>query len=117
LVRTVPAAVAISEEMSEEFDTDVKETEILARGSYYSVGTVRGTTWKALVLLGAVVFLFGIALELMTRGYIYPIPEYLPTPLGSGLILTVPIAGFLILIVGIALRSSDRADPPIEPIV
>jgi len=104
-------------ELSQEFDTGVEQDEILARGGMYAVGTVPGTTWKALVLIGVIVTLFGLLLELMVRGWFYPIPDYFPTPLGSGLVLAVPVAGILILIAGLAQRSRARRDPPIEPIV
>ena len=55
-------------ELSQEFDTGVEQDEILARGGMYAVGTVPGTTWKALVLIGVIVTLFGLLLELMVRG-------------------------------------------------
>jgi hypothetical protein len=104
-------------QLSEEFDTGVEQDEILARGGMYAVGTVPGTTWKALVVIGAVVAVFGVLLELMVRGWIYPIPDYFPTPLGSGLVLAVPVAGLLILLSGLAVRARARREPPIEPIV
>lgn len=104
-------------ELSEEFDTGVAEDEIVAGAGHYSLGTVPGTTWKALVIIGTVTTLAGIGLELMTRGWIYPIPDYLPTPLGSALVLTVLIAGLLILASGFGARRWGLREPPLEPIV
>ncbi len=109
--------MAIDPELSREFDTGVEQDEILAGGGDYPVATVPGTTWKALVIIGVVVTIAGFVLILMAAGYLYPIPDYYPTPLGSGLFLTVPIAGILILIAGIAAAIHNRRDPPIEPIV
>lgn len=109
--------MALDGELSEEFDTGVEQDEILARGGLYTLGTVPGTTWKALVLIGSVVTLLGIVLELMVRGWIYPIPTYYPTPLGSALVLAVLVAGVIVLLAGIASAARSRRDPPIEPIV
>ncbi|HXW67437.1 MAG TPA: hypothetical protein VEL82_06145 [Thermoplasmata archaeon] len=107
----------MSAELSEEFDADVAQDEILAGGGHYSLGTVPGTTWKALVLIGAVVTIFGLLFELMIHGYVYPLPDYLPTPLGMTLVLAVPVAGLLTLIAGLALAARARREPPLEPIV
>jgi hypothetical protein len=107
----------MSSELSEEFDEGVEQDEILARGGNYAVGTVPGTTWKALVIIGGLVTIAGVVLELMLHGWIAPIPGYVPTPLGSALLLAVPVAGVLILLAGFGLAGRNRRDPPIEPIV
>lgn len=104
-------------DLSREFDTGVAEDEIEAGAGHYSLGTVPGTTWKALVIIGAVTTIGGVVLELMTRGWIYPIADYVPTPLGSALVLTVLVAGFIILVAGLAARRHTSRDPPLEPIV
>jgi membrane protease YdiL (CAAX protease family) len=104
-------------QLSEEFDTGVAEDEIEAGAGHYSLGTVPGTTWKALVIIGSITTLAGIALEFMTRGWFFPVPEYYPTPLGSALVLTVLVAGLLILGAGVGLRGANARDPPLEPIV
>lgn len=104
-------------QLSEEFDMGVAEDEIEAGAGKYSLGTVPGTTWKALVIIGAITTLTGIVLELMTRGWIYAVADYFPTPLGSALVLAVLVAGILILLVGLALRSRSDREPPLEPIV
>ena len=104
-------------ELSEEFDTGVAEDEIVAGGGHYNVGTVPGTTWKALLIIGVLLALFGIVLELMVMGWIYPIPDYLPTPLGSGLALGAFFPGLVIVLAGFLVRSHDQREPPIEPIV
>ncbi len=104
-------------ELSEEFDTGVAEDEILAEGGLYSVGMVPGTTWKALVLIGAITVAFGIDLELMVAGWIYPLPDYLPTPLGSGVPLLVLLSGLAILAAGLVVRGRTRREPPPRPIV
>ncbi len=103
--------------LSQEFDTGVAEDEIEAAAGKYSIGTVPGTTWKALVAIGLVTTLVGVALEAMTYGGFAPLPVYYPTPLGSGLLLAVVVAGLLILAVGAALRRQTIRDPPLEPIV
>ena len=107
----------MSPELSEEFNEGVEQDEILARAGHYSVGTVAGATWKALVIIGALVTVAGIVLELMLHGWLQPIPGYVPSSLGAGLILAVPVAGLLILVAGIGLGAHNRRDPPIEPIV
>ena len=104
-------------ELSEEFDTGVAEDEIEAGAGKYSLGTVPGTTWKALVIIGAITTLSGIVLELMTQGWIYPVADYFPTPLGSALVLTVLVVGILILLAGLVLRRQGAREPPLEPIV
>lgn len=104
-------------ELSEEFDTGVAEDEIVAGAGHYSLGTVPGTTWKALVIIGVITTLAGIVLQFMAKGWIYPVPSYYPTPLGSALFLTVLVAGVLILLVGLGLRSRGIREPPLEPIV
>lgn len=104
-------------ELSEEFDTGVAEDEIVAGAGHYSLGTVPGATWKALVIIGIITALVGLLLELMTHGWPYPIADYFPTPLGSALVLTVLVAGILILAVGLGVRSWGRHEPPLEPIV
>jgi hypothetical protein len=104
-------------QLSEEFDQGVAEDEIEAHAGHYSLGTVPGTTWKALVIIGVVTAVTGALLELMTLGWIYPIPDYLPTPLGSALVLTVLVAGLLILAAGWGVRRHEARDPPLEPIV
>lgn len=104
-------------ELSKEFDTGVAEDEIEAGAGHYSLGTVPGTTWKALVIIGTVTTVAGIVFELMTRGWVYSIPDYLPTPLGSALVLSVLIVGIIILVVGLGLRGRERREPPLEPIV
>ena len=104
-------------QLSEEFDTGVAEDEIEAGAGHYSLGTVPGTTWKALTIIGTVTTLTGIALELMTRGVIFPVPDYLPTPLGSGLVLSVLIVGVLVLAAGLGMRRHGMREPPLEPIV
>jgi len=103
--------------LSEEFDQGVAEDEIVAGAGHYNLGTVPGTTWKALVIIGAITTLWGIVLELMTRGWIYPVADYFPTPLGSGLVLSVLVAGLLILVVGFGVRRRAAREPPLEPIV
>jgi hypothetical protein len=104
-------------QLSEEFDQGVAEDEIVAGAGHYSLGTVPGTTWKALVIIGAVTLAAGILLEFMTRGWAYTVAEYIPTPLGSGLVLSVLVAGFLILIAGLIVRGRAAREPPLEPIV
>jgi len=104
-------------QLSEEFDTGVAEDEIEAGAQHYSLGTVPGTTWKALAIIGIVTTLTGIVLELMTRGLILPMADYFPTPLGSGLVGSVLVAGLLILIVGLGVRRHVAREPPLEPIV
>ncbi len=104
-------------QLSEEFDTGVAEDEIEAGAGHYSLGTVPGTTWEALVLIGTFTTLAGIVLELMNHGWIYPVPEYLPTPLGSALVWAVVVAGLLILGAGLAARRRLSLEPPLEPIV
>ena len=104
-------------QLSEEFDTGVAEDEVVAGAGHYSLGTVPGTTGKALTIIGAVTTLAGIVLELMTRGLIYPVADYLPTPLGSGLVLSVLVVGLLILIAGLGVRRYGTREPPLEPIV
>jgi membrane protease YdiL (CAAX protease family) len=104
-------------QLSDEFDTGVAEDEIVAGAGHYSLGTVPGTTWKALVIIGSITTLAGIALEFMTRGWIYPVADYYPTPLGSGLVLSVLVAGLLSLGVGLGLRRQGAREPPLEPIV
>ncbi|HXY47152.1 MAG TPA: hypothetical protein VEK13_04575 [Thermoplasmata archaeon] len=104
-------------QLSEEFDTGVAEDEIVAGADRYSLGTVPGTTWKALAIIGTVTTLTGIVLELMTRGLIFPVADYLPTPLGSGLVLSVLVAGLLILVAGLGVRRYGAREPPLEPIV
>jgi membrane protease YdiL (CAAX protease family) len=103
--------------LSEEFDTGVAEDEIVARAGHYSLGTVPGTTWKALAIIGSITTLAGIALEFMTRGWIYSVADYYPTPLGSALVLSVLVVGLLILGVGLGLRRHEAREPPLEPIV
>lgn len=104
-------------QLSEEFDTGVAEDEIEAGAGKYSLGTVPGTTWKALVIIGAITTLAGIVLDLMTRGWIYSVTDYFPTPLGSALFLSVLVAGLLILVAGLGLRRHEAREPPLEPIV
>ena len=104
-------------ELSEEFDTGVAQDEILADGGLYNVGTVPGATWKALVIIGVVLAAFGIDLELMVQGWIYPIPDYLPTPIGSGLALIVFVPGLACILAAIAARRREREEPPPRPIV
>ncbi len=104
-------------QLSEEFDTGVAEDEIVAGAGHYSLGTVPGTTWKALVIIGSITTLTGIVLELMTRGWIYPIPNYFPTPIGSALVLSVLLAGIVILFAGVGVRSRGAREAPLEPIV
>jgi len=104
-------------QLSEEFDTGVAEDEIEAGAGHYSLGTVPGTTWKALTIIGAVTTLTGIVLELMTRGLILPVADYLPTPLGSGLVLAVLVTGILVLVAGLSVRRYRIGEPPLEPIV
>lgn len=104
-------------QLSEEFDTGVAEDEIEASRDHYSLGGVPGATWKALVIIGAVTTLAGLLLELMTRGQVYPVPEYFPTPLGSAFALAVLVVGVLILVAGLALRGHGTREPPLEPIV
>ncbi len=106
-----------SDLLSQEFDTGVAEDEIEAGAGKYSLGTVPGTTWKALVAIGAVTTIAGLVFELMTRGWLYPIPDYAPTPLGSAFVLAVIVAGLLILAAGGGLRRHEARDPPLEPIV
>lgn len=103
--------------LSEEFDTGVAEDEIEAGAGKYSLGTVPGTTWKALLIVGSITTLAGVVLELMTRGWFYSLPDYYPTPLGSALVLTVLIAGLLILVAAWGAARSERREPPLEPIV
>jgi hypothetical protein len=104
-------------QLSREFDQGVAEDEIVAGGGHYSIGTVPGTTWKALVIIGAVTIVAGILLEIMTRRYLYPITDYDPTPLGSAFALTVLVLGFLVLVAGLAVRRQAAREPPLEPIV
>ncbi len=104
-------------ELSEEFDTGVEQDEILAGGGLYNVGTVPGTAWKALVIMGSILIVAGVLLDLMTHGWIVPVEDYAPTPLGSALFLAVVIAGIVILVAGLAYRGYGRREPPIEPIV
>jgi len=108
---------SMDRQLSQEFDQGVAEDEIVAGAGHYSLGTVPGTTWKALVIIGAVTTLWGIVLELMTRGWILPVADYFPTPLGSGLVLSVLVAGLLILAVGFGVRRHGAREPPLEPIV
>lgn len=115
LERRLPGAT-YDEELSQEFDQGVAEDEILAEGGLYSIGTVPGTTWKALVLIGSITTVAGVLFQLMIRGWIYPLPDY-PTPLGATLLLAVPIAGVLILIAGVAVRARGKREPPLSPIV
>ena len=104
-------------QLSREFDQGVAEDEIEAGAGHYSLGTVPGTTWKALVIIGTVTILVGTLLELMTRRWLYPITDYDPTPLGSAFALAVLVAGLLILVAGLALRRRGTREPPLEPIV
>ena len=104
-------------QLEESFAREVEADEIEAAAGKYSIGLVPGTTWKALVLIGAITTPVGFVLVLMAQGWIYPVPDYLPTPLGSALFLTVLVAGLLILVAGLALRRKEQIDPPIEPIV
>lgn len=89
----------------------------MARAGNYSIGTLPGTTWKALVIIGSVTLIVGIAFEILSRSSVYPIGDYWPTPLGPLLIVVVLVAGVSILLAGIGLAAADRRDPPIEPIV
>jgi len=104
-------------ELSREFDQGVAQDEIEAGAGHYSVGAVPGTTWKALVIIGAVTMVVGVLLELMTRRWLYPVTDYDPTPLGSAFALSVLVAGFLILVAGWAVRRRGAREPPLEPIV
>jgi hypothetical protein len=109
--------MAMDPELTRAFEQGVEQDEILAAGGHYAVGTVPGTTWKFLVILGTLITIFGLVLELSLHGWVPPIPGYVPSPLGSTLILAVPVAGVLILLLGIGLAVRVRRDPPIEPIV
>jgi hypothetical protein len=104
-------------QLSQEFDQGVAMDEIEAGAGHYSLGTVPGTTWKALVIMGAVTIVVGILLEIMTRRWLYPIPDYDPTPLGSAFALTVLVAGLLMLVAGLVLHRRGAREPPLEPIV
>jgi hypothetical protein len=104
-------------QLSREFDQGVAEDEIVAGAGHYSTGTVPGTTWKALLIIGTVTTVTGIVLELMTLGLILPLADYFPTPLGSGLVLSVLVAGLLILVAGLGVRRYGAREPPLEPIV
>jgi len=104
-------------QLSEEFDQGVAEDEIVAGAGQYSLGTVPGTTWKAFVITGVITALAGGTLEPMTRGWIHPVPDSDPTPLGSALVLTVPVGGLRILGAGLGLRRPGVRDPPLEPSV
>lgn len=69
------------------------------------------------MIIGVITALAGVTLELMTRGWIYPVPDYDPTPPGSALVLTGLVAGLLILGAGLGLRRHGVRDPPLEPTV
>jgi len=103
---------------SEEYDADVAQDEALAAGGLYEVPLVEGAAWKILVVAGAALLVATVILELMVRGYLFPIPEYFPTVLGSAFVLAVLLVGVLCLGGGIAAYLVRRRAPaPLKPIV
>lgn len=98
--------------MSREFDADVEQDELLARGGLYEVDPVPGTGWKFLVGIGVVLTALGIVFDLTALDGILPLPDYDPTPLGSALLLAVMVVGLICLVAGIALGVVGRSRPP-----
>jgi hypothetical protein len=105
-------------QLSEEYDDDIAQDEVLAAGGLYNVGTVPGTSWKFLVGIGVVLTVVGAVLDLTALVGVLPLPDYDPTPIGSALLLAVLVAGILCLIAGAALAAASRRRPGrIKPIV
>ncbi len=104
--------------MSEEFDADVAQDEVMAAGGLYRVPPVPGTTRNFLLIMGGVALALGVLLELMVHGIVYPIPNYFPTALGSALVVAVLVLGVVGIIAGIAVHYTDHREPrSLKPIV
>ncbi len=105
-------------ELSDEFDDDVAQDQVLAAGGLYEVGTVSGTGWKFVLGIGIVLTAVGLLLDLTALRGILPIPDYYPTPIGSALLVAVLVVGVLLLVAGIVLAAtSRRRGDGIKPIV
>lgn len=108
----------MSAEIEAELDADVEQDEILAKSGMYNVAPLPGTGGRFLVGIGIVMTLVGVLLELMVAGYVFPIPDSFPTPLGSALVLAVGIAGGVCLVAGLVRLAMDRRNPDeLRPIV
>jgi hypothetical protein len=107
-----------SEQLSAEYDADVAQDEVLHEGGLYNVGILPGAGGRILLIAGVVLLVAGLLLELMVAGYIYPIPNYFPTSLGSAFVLSVVLLGLVCVGLGAVARSRQRRDPDrLKPIV
>jgi hypothetical protein len=106
-----------TELMSREFDAGVDQDQVMAWGGLYSVGLLPGTTWKALMVLGGIVFAFGALLTAAVEGWVSVLGSFDLTSSGFALVLAVPVAGAALLAAGFADRAYVHRRPPIRALV
>jgi len=94
-----------------EYDADERQDEILFKGGIYPMPLHRALAWKILVVVGAVMLLFGLLFWAQIGGLRFPNLSFLPSALMPLMSIFLALLGLFCVIGGVVMAAAYRRDP------